>query len=51
VPKEAVHLTTELFSGRKEAATRTTLASNASRTPIENKDGTAIQGEENGRKI
>ena len=51
MPKEAVHLTTEVFSGRKEAAARTTLASNASRTPIEDKDGIANQGEENSRKI
>jgi hypothetical protein len=46
VPKEAAHLTSEVFSGIKEAATQTTLTSNASRTPVEDKDGIGSQGED-----
>jgi hypothetical protein len=46
VPKEAVHITSEVFSGLKEAAAQTTLTSNASRTPIDDKEGSGSQGED-----
>jgi len=46
VSKEAVHVPSEVFPGLKEAAVRTTLTSNASRTPVEDKEGSVNQGEE-----
>jgi hypothetical protein len=47
VPKEVAHATSEVFSGLKEAAAQTTLASNVTRIPIEEKDGNGNQGEDN----
>jgi hypothetical protein len=46
VPKETAHLTSEVFTGIKEATTQTTLTSNASRTPVEDKDGIGSPGED-----
>jgi hypothetical protein len=46
VPKEAVHATSEVFSGLKEAAAQTTLASNASRTTADDNDGNRSQEED-----
>jgi len=49
VPKETVRIPSEVFPGLQEAAVQTTLTSNASRTPVEEKEGSGSQGGEDGK--